>query len=643
MRLCLALAVALAGVAGGAGTAPAAYLGSVEVVRGPGDGGDVARGVVFRDDDRDSVRDPAEPGIAGVAVSNGREVVLTDEAGAYALPAREDMNLFVTKPAGYDVPVDRFMVPQFAYIHKPAGSPPLRFRGLAPTGPLPQAVNFPLVPGETGEEFTCLAFGDTQTYSAREVGFMRDSLGRMLVERSIEDVACLLFLGDIMGDDLDLFPRIKEIVAAAGVPQYYVGGNHDIDFDAPSDAHSFDTFRREWGPETYSFDIGRVHFVVLDNVRFPCNGIDPHPFCAADAKPEYNGVLTQAQLEWLANDLAHVPRDKLVVVAAHIPFQTFTDTGWLMAQTDNFDALARALEWRRVLTLSAHTHTLEQIMPGEHYAGFLENTGVGPSPFHQIVAGAVSGSWWSGDLDDHGVPRATQRLGAPRGHLVLEFDGTDYVDTYVAFGEKGDMHASLNSPRFREWAGKLFAYVDGRPEPGSLPPVTVNDLGDPLMVTRDDLATGTWVAVNVWNGTRETDVSVRVGDRAPVAARRTQEGAGEAKRVGPEFADPAAILRQATMGRMAFRSTEGGDETAGFRTFMGMRWIGPPGPVQSWMLARASSHLWRADLPADLGLSLHVLEVMATDRHGRTSVLRLPFEVVEELPAWEFREALFAE
>lgn len=29
------------------------------------------------------------------------------------------------------------MVPRFAYIHKVAGSPPLRYGGIEPTGPLP--------------------------------------------------------------------------------------------------------------------------------------------------------------------------------------------------------------------------------------------------------------------------------------------------------------------------------------------------------------------------------------------------------------------------------------------------------------------------------------------------------------------------
>ena len=197
------------------------------------------------------------------------------------------MNLFITKPAGYTTPVSEELVPQFVYIHKVAGSPPLRFGGIEPTGPLPLAINFPLIEDPAGDRFQCMVFGDTQAYTNQEVSFVRDTLGKMLVDRDHSTVECLLFEGDVMGDDLSLYGRFKRIVAAGGVPQYYVGGNHDLDFDAEDDAHSFDTFRREWGPEYYSFDIGQVHFVVLDNVRYPCNGVDDHPFCdpARRARP----------------------------------------------------------------------------------------------------------------------------------------------------------------------------------------------------------------------------------------------------------------------------------------------------------------------------------------------------------------------
>ena len=321
-----------------------------------------------------------------------------------------------------------------------------------------------------------------------------------------------------MGDDLSLYGRFKRIVAAGGVPQYYVGGNHDLDFDATDDAHSFDTFRREWGPEYYSFDIGQVHFVVLDNVRYPCNGVDEHAFCDPARNPTYNGVIHERQLAWLRNDLAHVPQDTL---------------------------------------------------------------GTGPAAFHQIVTGAVSGSWWAGDLDDAGIPHATQRLGSPRGYYVLDFDGADYVDTYVRFGGSAgeQFHASFNTPRFRRWAADLFAYVDLYGAPSAIPPpVTINDLGDMNLLTRADLRGGTWVAVNVWNGSRRSTVSVAIDGGAPVVAVLTEPGNGERARSGPEYADPWAVARQSTNGRMAVRSDRGGDDTAGFTTWRPActRWRCPP-------------------------------------------------------------------
>lgn len=614
------------------------YVGAPEVIRGDAPPAQ-AQGVVFRDDDRDSRRDPDEPGLAGVMVSNGREVVATDAQGRYALPARDDMTLFVTRPAGMTPPVDADMVPQFHYAHKPAGSPPLRFGGLAPTGPLPQAVNFPLVPDGVGDAFECLAFGDAQTYSHRELGYLRETVGRLLTGPDAGRPACLLFLGDMMGDDLSLFPRFKRIVAAGGVPQYFVHGNHDLDFDATDDRHSADSFRAAWGPPYYSFDIGRVHFVVLDNVRYPCNGVDDRPFCAAGGPPDYNGVIGERQLAWLRNDLAHVPRDRLIVLAAHIPFVTFTDAASGKHQTDDLAALVAVLDGRPTLGLAGHTHTVEQIMPGEHFAGFEANTGVGPQAFHQIIAGAVSGSWWAGDLNDAGAPHATQRLGAPRGYFRLGFGGPEYVDTFRTFDGDADdqMHASLSTPRFRDWARRLFAFADAYdPSQPATPPVSVNDLGDPNLLTPADLAGGTWLAVNLWNGAGDSRVTVSINGAAPVAATRTQPGAGEAPLGGPDFADPRALARQASQGRVAVASTAGGAATDGFRTWRGAPWrAGVAQPFPGWMLARKSSHLWRADLPAALPPGVHNARITATDRHGRRFTETLAFEVVETLPPLE--------
>ncbi|MBM7070126.1 calcineurin-like phosphoesterase C-terminal domain-containing protein [Actibacterium sp. 188UL27-1] len=616
------------------------YIGSVELITGD-TAADAARGTVFIDENRNSKLDDDEVGLAGVQVSNGREVVLTGEDGTYELPAYDDMNLFVTKPAGHATPVDADMIPQFAYVHKVDGSPDLRFGGIEPTGPLPQAINFPLIEDGSGDQFNCLIFGDTQPYTNREIGYVRDTAGKMLAARDNSNTECLIFAGDVMGDDLSLYPRFKKIIAVGGVPQYYVGGNHDVDFDAADDEDSFDTFRREWGPEYWSADIGNVHFVGLDNVRYPCNGVDPHPFCAANEDLTYNGVVSGRQLEWLKNDLANVPQDKLIVMTAHIPFQTFTDNDAAKHQTDNLDELVAVLGDRPVLGLSGHTHTTENIEKGESFDGWEANTNLAEAPFHQIVTGAVSGSWWAGDLNDQGVPHATQRLGAPRGYYQLDFDGSDYVDTYKTFhlSEDNQLHASFSTPRFREWAERLIAYRELYQRTfDQKPPVVLRDLGDMYMLTQEDLADGSWVAVNVWNGSQQSQVSISINGETPIEAARTQDGTGEAKLEGVDYADPLALAKQSTQGSVAAISVDGGEETAGFTTWKGTSWAGHAGPFQNWMLTDSSHHLWRADLPQSLPTGLHKMQVTTTDRHGRTFSETYAFEVVEELPNPEWQD-----
>ena len=620
------------------------YVGSVQT-SGKAEDQSTATGTVFLDENRNSEMDEGETGLEGVTVSNGREVVTTGADGTYEIPAYDDMNLFVTKPAGHAVPVSEEMVPQFTYIHKVEGSPDLRFGGLEPTGPLPAQINFPVI--ETGDDtqFEILAFGDAQPYSNREIGYVRETAGRLLANRDNANTHALIFAGDIMGDDLSLYPRFKRIIAVGDTPQYYAGGNHDIDFDAETDAHSFDTFRREWGPEYYSFDVGDVHFVTLDNVRYPCNGVDDHDFCDPAEEATYNGVVHDRQMEWLANDLATVPEDKLIVVTAHIPFQTYTDNDAAKHQTDNFAQLAEIIGERPALGLTGHTHTTENLLEGVSYDGWEENTGLAESPFHQIVTGAVSGSWWTGDLNDQGVPHATQRLGSPRGYYQIEFDGTDYVETYHAFArpEGEQLHASFSTPRFREWAEKVigFAAVYDPANANVLPPVTINDLGDMYMLTSEDLEEGSWVAVNVWNGSRDSEVSVSINDGEPIAAELTQPGEGEEKLRGAEHADPVALARQSTQSDMTVRSVEGGDETAGYRTWQGTVWQSEAGPFQGWMLTDNSNHLWRADLPANLPTGIHTMTVEATDRHGRTSSVDYTFEVVEEVPNPNWQAELF--
>src|SRR5699024_2412201 len=112
-------------------------------------------GTVFLDGNGNNRMDAPEEGIPNVAVSNGREVVLSDAKSNYELPIEEEMIVSIRKPAGYKLPLNENNLPQyFYYIHQPNGSPALKYPGLEPTGALPQKVNFGLFPSEKKKSFT---------------------------------------------------------------------------------------------------------------------------------------------------------------------------------------------------------------------------------------------------------------------------------------------------------------------------------------------------------------------------------------------------------------------------------------------------------------------------------------------------------
>lgn len=666
------------------------YRGTVDVV--PADGGKPVtkiRGVVFEDRNRDGIRQRRERGIPGVLVSDGLTVVKTRENGRYSLPLpteAEDMaglSVFITKPDGYKVPLDDDNIPQFYYVHKPDGSPlnvrgeTFRFGGLPETGPLPKRINFPLVKTKKRRHFKIAVSGDTQTYSHTELGYLRDTLAKELAEH--EDIAALIIEGDVMGDDLSLYPRFKEVMSLAKVPQYYVAGNHDLDFDAPDDDHSFDTFRREWGPEYYSFDIGDVHFVVLDDVRYPCtpeednlDGLhgDGNQCDTPETSPTYNGVLTERQLEWLRNDLAHVPKYKLVVLNSHIPIYSFIDQNLARQMIDNVVELYEAVGCARsddgktflpedcerpLLALSGHTHTNEQIRPGETFEGW-ETTldsgalppgrAVGASPFPQIVVGAAAGSWWSGDFNDQVIPESWQRLGAPRGYYIIEFHGNRYRDTYKATGKplEKQMSVDMLTPEFVAWFEQLREWRNSGPEPDAPPPVNINDLPDTKIVTLEGLEE-TYLSANIWNGSIESKVYAIFDGRDPIPMERTQAGTGENIL---ETLDPFALKRQTQIARHAFASDSMEPRANGFELFQGSIRCGTadpgactPRPDGSFFWTDQSSHIWQVKLPSDLKVGPHVVRVVTQDLYGRYWEETMAFEVLEKRPPKYWQSELF--
>jgi hypothetical protein len=76
-------------------------------------GNDTVIGYVFNDANKNGLRDQDEDGVEGVMVSNGKDWITTDKNGAYQIEVRDDMDLTIVQPSGWQVPTDERMVPQF--------------------------------------------------------------------------------------------------------------------------------------------------------------------------------------------------------------------------------------------------------------------------------------------------------------------------------------------------------------------------------------------------------------------------------------------------------------------------------------------------------------------------------------------------
>ena len=131
-----------------------------------------AQGVVFHDQNQNRQFDAGEKLLHGIRVSNGKEITKTDQQGRYKLPVSEDAIIFVIKPRNWQTPINEQMLPRFYYIHKPNGSVKSKYPGVAPTGPLPASIDFPLYPKQEPDDFKAIMFGDPQPRNLQEVDWI---------------------------------------------------------------------------------------------------------------------------------------------------------------------------------------------------------------------------------------------------------------------------------------------------------------------------------------------------------------------------------------------------------------------------------------------------------------------------------------
>ncbi len=388
----------------------------------------VAKGFVFHDANQNRLKEDAEKGIPEVAVSNGVDIVLTDENGAYEIPVSDDAVIFVIKPRDWMTPVNEDNLPQFYYLHKPNGYPEnFVYKGVEPTGDLPDEINFPLYPEKSAQSYKMVVFGDPQPYNIEMIDFLSDDIISELIGK--HELEFGLTMGDIVGDNLDLFSPLNQAVAKLGIPWYNVLGNHDINYMAPTDELSDETYESVYGPATYAFVYGDVHFIVVDDVI--------HESVAGSRK--YVGGLRPDQLEFVSNYLEIVPKNHLIVLTMHIPLVQHGESFRQSDQKRLFDLLK---DFPHTLSISAHTHVHNNAFFHQDSTDWQQ-----AKPHHHFNVGTTSGSWWNGMRNEVDVPHTMMRDGTPNGYSFITFNGTDYVIDWKVAGSPADHQMNIHLPR----------------------------------------------------------------------------------------------------------------------------------------------------------------------------------------------------
>lgn len=352
-------------------------------------------------------------GLAGVMVSDGQNVTLTDSHGSWELDAAPDRSVFVIKPSGW------------TYLET-SGVP-----RLTPVQSIDGTFDFHLRPQAEDKAFEVALLADTQAANAVELDYVRREIARSALAGSH---AFVINHGDVMGDHLHLLKPYKAIVRDTGMIWHHCPGNHDMDLASSTHARAFDTWKQEIGPTHYAFQYAQATFIVLNNVEY---------FGAGAASVEgrlYRGRIGEQQLMFVRNILQHVPKDHLVVVSMHIPLVSFENPN---APGDNTADRAQLMSllsgFPHTVSFSGHSHTTEHHYLGPEQ-GFLRS-----SAHHHHVLTAFSGSWWGGPLNEHGIPTSDSRDGSPRGYHVLCIQGSSYKTRFVALGDTTGSTARLSS------------------------------------------------------------------------------------------------------------------------------------------------------------------------------------------------------
>lgn len=380
------------------------YINIVEDIDFKPDAGTTVYGIVSS----------AGVGVENVVVSDGAEVTVTNEKGIYQLKSAKKWGyVFISVPSGYEVP-SVGVLPQF-------------HRALKNSADVVERADFKLEKVDGQDSYKIFMLGDmhlaNRTGDLGQFAQFTSDLTDYMTRHKGEKMYALT-LGDMTWDlywysNSYYFPQYLNTVNSQikNLQIFHTMGNHDNDFQTRSDYDAAVKYVDQICPTYYSFNIGKVHYVVMDDID--CSSYD------GSTSHNYVKSLSAEQLDWLAKDLSYVAKTTPVVVAMHAQVFYPTTSGFKIDHDPvNTLRLFDILDGYTVRFVTGHTHKLFNVTPDAPI--------VDGHNFREYNSGSVCASWWwSGNLTP-GIHIGTD--GTPGGYGIWDVTGTDFQCLYKSTG-----------------------------------------------------------------------------------------------------------------------------------------------------------------------------------------------------------------
>lgn len=346
-------------------------------------------------------------GIPGVVVSDGVEVVQTDKDGVYQFKSKKKHKyVFISVPSGYEAMSEGVLPKIHVQLTKGENEP--------------ERVDFPLVEAPGQETHKMLFFGDmhmaARTSDAKQfANFVADI--NAIVSANPDEQIYAMSLGDMtwelywVSNKYAFDEYLRDANGIKNLQIFHTIGNHDHDMAFAGDFDTVTKYKKSLAPTYYSFNIGNVHYVVIDDIDCKNTGAN------TSASRLYDDNVVSEQLEWLKKDLSFVPKTTPLVITMHAPLYNDSNNNSL----NNASSFEQIISGYTTHFWTGHTHKMYNVDKLSSKKIFEHN------------AGAVCATWWwTGHLTS-GIHVAQD--GAPGGYSIVDVTGTDFKWCFKGTGK----------------------------------------------------------------------------------------------------------------------------------------------------------------------------------------------------------------